>query len=153
MLIKNYNFNLNDITALLVVSNYLWIGFKKYGDYCQLYKVSAFYPYQIFYKIDVPVDKIVKIKAWTQPSLSDYIFVLVDDDDYLCIRYNHYHPLTDIQYFEKPTGINEEFVDLALDTQNAYFLTSGIPTARPAKIFQYTVTGTYTRTFELIESP
>jgi hypothetical protein len=153
MLIKHYNFDVSDITALTVVSNYVWIGFKKHGDYCQLYKVSAFYPYQIFYKIDVPVDKIIKIKTWTSPVLSDYVFVLVEDNDYICIRYNHYHPLTDIEYFDKPSGINEEFIDLAMDDENAYFLTSGIPTARPAKIFHYTITGNYIRTYELIESP
>ena len=147
MQITNFNYSQSNVTAIARVGQFLWIAFEGSDEECTLYKVSAFNPNQIFYEITVPVTKINRIKP---DSNHEYIYLAVDSDNYIGIRYKHGAPLTTYTYIDKPSEISENSVDLEVDTSYVYFLIPGIASGTNTQILKYERTNhTLDDTFDL----
>jgi hypothetical protein len=147
MQIKNFNYSESKIDTFVTDSynrNYLWLGFEKNGSYCTLQKVSANNPYQIYFNIDVEIDEWKKFFIY-----STYLYTAVSDDIYIGKRYALSTPLTSTNNFTKPIDANEDPVDIQVTSTYVFFLLPGILSGETAKIYKFTLTGTYVETIEL----
>lgn len=145
MVINKYDYDETKIKAISIIDEYLWIGFEGTGGVSVLKKVSLFNPNQIFYDIDTEFDDINRIK-----SSGNYIYLAINDGTYIGARFNSNTPYTTYTYLTIPSGINEESIDLVLDSSsNLYFLTSGIISGENAKIIKYNSSLVYQSTIDL----
>ena len=123
MQIKNFNYSESEITAFIIdtyLSNYLWLGFSKVGDYCTLKKVSANNPFQTYFDIDVEIDAFKKFAIY-----STSLYIAIDDVTYIGKSYSLVNPLTTTSNFTKPVGANEVPIDIQVTSNYVFFLLPG----------------------------
>lgn len=147
MQIKNFNYDKSEITTFIVdtyTDNYLWLGFTKEGDTCALQKVSANNPLQLYFDIDVEID------AWKKFAIySTYLYTAIDDDTLIGKRYGLLNPLSTVYNFNKPGRANESPIDIQITSSYVFFLLPGNISGENAKIYKFTLTGTYVETINL----
>jgi hypothetical protein len=117
---NKYLYDQNTISATLINGYYIWIALEGISGISKLLKNSAFNPDQIYFEIDINADKITHM--WQD---STYLYLSLDDTDYIGSRLNKTNPTTTISYFAKPGGITEKAIDLIVDSSYVYFLTPG----------------------------
>ena len=122
---KNYNFNKKQVTALVSDTNngeYLWIAFAKdeTTGKCTLRKVSAHKPSQVFYGIDLSVDKITRLKI-----KGNSIYVAVEHSTIMGYKILTANPLTSQVAINRPVSLNESPVDIGVGANNLYYLFPG----------------------------
>lgn len=147
MQIKKFNFTDSKINSIIVDNysgNYLWLGFEKSGDYCTLKKVSANNSLQTYFDIDLEVDAIKKFAIY-----STYLYLAIDDSTYIGKRYALLNPLTTTSNFTKPVGANEAPIDIQVTANYVFFLLPGNISGENAKIYKFTLSGTYVETIDL----
>ena len=147
MNISHYNFTESQIESIIADSysgNYLWIGFKKNGDTCTLKKVSANNPLQTYFDIDEEIDAFQKFAIY-----STYLYTAIDDATYIGKRYALLNPLTTTTNFTKPVDSNEAPIDIQTTSNYVFFLLPGNISGENAKIYKFTLTGTYEETIDL----
>lgn len=132
MIITKYDYNVTVISAICQVGEYLWIAFTGSGGNSILKKVSAFNPYQVFFTITVSVDNINKIKSY-----GDYIYLAIDDSNYIGVYFNSNSPLTTYGYLDRPIGITEESIDVSISSTNIFFLTAGVLSGTNSKVVRF----------------
>jgi len=148
---KNFDFNSTLVTAMLSDSTtpgYLWVGFEKNGNnICKLQKLGGHDLDQVYYDLDLLVDKINNMKI-----LNSQIFLAVDDDTYMGYRTNKDTPFSNPNYIDRPAGITEQAIDLASISFYMYYLTPGIASGEVAKIVQVNQSGVHQETLVMNES-
>lgn len=146
MLIKNYNFSEEEISIIISDNNngeHLWIGFESNGTTCNLQKVSAHDPLQKYFDLDLSVEE---IKAGIINST--YLYLALDDDEYIARRYTLSNPLSGSVDFVIPSGIVEAPVDVLVSTY-VYLLIPGNISGQNAKIVKMTTAGAFVETIDL----
>jgi len=147
MQIRNFNFTESKINSIIIDNysgNYLWLGFQKSGDYCTLKKVSANNPLQTYFDIDLEIDVIKKFVIY-----STYLYVAINDVTYIGKKYSLLNPLTTSSNFTKPVGANEAPIDIQVTANYVFFLLPGNISGENAKIYKFTLSGTYVETIDL----
>lgn len=147
MQIKNFNYTESEISTFIAdfyYGQYLWIGFTKNDDSCILKKVSANNPLQIFYNIEEEIDAFKKFAIY-----STYIYTAIDDATYIGKRYALITPLINTSFFIKPVGCNESPIDIQVTSSFVFFLLPGNISGENAKIYKFTLSGTYVETIDL----
>ena len=134
---RNYNFGETEVTSIIRDSNYVWIAFLGVGGVTKLRKVSAFNLYQTYFELDVPVDRIVKLKI-----IGTKLYAVVQDGTYIALYYSTSNPLSTYAYVAIPAGINEFPIDLAVASDYFYLLTPGDASGENAKIIKYSTAAT-----------
>ena len=147
MTITTYDFEENEITAMCITGEYLWIAYQGSGGNSILHKKNVRNPNTTYYEITVPVDKIVRMKAD-----STYIYLAVEDDTYFAYRYKLTNPLTVYTAITIPSGVTEYPVDIAVDSSSYFYLLNpGTASGEYATIYKYSGSGLID-TIELSES-
>lgn len=147
MQIKNFNYNESKINSIIIdnyLSQYLWLGFEKSGDYCTLKKVSANNPLQTYFDIDLEIDTIKKFAIY-----STFLYVAIDDSTIIGRRFSLINPLTTTSDFTKSVGANEAPIDIQVTANYVFFLLPGNISGENAKIYKFTLSGTYVETIDL----
>lgn len=147
MQIRNFNFTESQIESIIADSyagNYLWIGFKKDGDTCTLKKASANNPLQTYFSIDEEIDAFKKFVIY-----STYLYTAIDDTVYIGKRYALLTPLSTTSNFTKPIDANEAPIDIQVTSNYVFFLLPGNISGETAKIYKFTLSGTYVETINL----
>ena len=151
MQFKSYNYNLKRISDVLSDDSgtkYLWVAFDKDTDgICHLYKVSAHNPLQIYYDLELEVEAINKLYID-----GNYIYLALDDSQYIGYRYSKGTPLTSYLAIDLPSGISEAPIDLVVKDSYIYFLLPGIISGTIASIVKMSVSGTLDEIIELQKS-
>jgi hypothetical protein len=124
--------------------NYLWVAFAAVSGVCLLKKCSAMNPLQVYYTVSVPVSNINAMVV-----ANGYIFLSVNHASIFSYAYSVSNPLTTFNSMNRPSGITESSVALAVGASNIYFLTPGETTATPAKIVSTTQLNVYVETVQL----
>jgi len=146
MQIKNYNYSESQVETFITDSYsgfYLWLGFKKDGDTCTLKKVSANNPLQTYFYIDVTIDAFKKFAIY-----SNYLYTAINDATYIGKKYALLSPSTSFN-FTKPIGANESPIDIQVTSSYVFFLLPGNISGENAKIYKFTLSGTYVETIDL----
>ena len=147
MIKKRYTYDESKITATLVDGYFIWVAFQGTLGTSVLYKVSAFDPSTKYYEININADEITKIKAD-----GDYIYLTLDDDDYIAVKLHKTNPLGSQIYYDIPSGIVEKAVDLVLNGY-LYILIPGELSGTNAKILRFSkVTAMFNETIDLQKS-
>lgn len=147
MQIKNYNFTESQINAIIADTysgDYLWLGFSKEDDVCLLKKVSANNPLQTYFNIEESIDAFKKFAIY-----STYLYTAIDDATYIGKRYALLNPLTTTSNFNKPVDANEAPIDIQVTANYVFFLLPGNISGENAKIYKFTLSGTYEETIDL----
>jgi len=147
MQIKNFNFTSSQVDTFITDSylgSYLWIGFAKNEDYCVLKKVSANNLFQVYFNIEEEINAFQKFSIY-----STYIYTALDDTNLIGKRYALSNPLTTTSNFNKPVGANESPIDIQVTSNYVFFLLPGNVSGENAKIYKFTLTGTYVETIDL----
>lgn len=131
--IRHFNFNIDDVTAMVNDGEYTWIAFQGSNNSCTLRKVSSFDLNEVFYELTPPVNKINKLIV----TSSDVIGV-AESDTYSLIRYDKLNPLNNSQLVTK-TVVTESPVDLKINGTNLFALYPGIASAENAKLQRFIV--------------
>lgn len=146
--IKNYNYSLTDITAMvsdITNGEYLWVAFSLNSDNeCLLRKVSAHDPLQLYYQLNLSVNNISSLHIF-----GSYIFASVSHASYIAYRISLNSPVSSNTGINIPSGINEVPIDIKDDGTYLFMLTPGNISGENAKILKYTSTGTYITTIDL----
>jgi len=131
-MIKNrFTFSENKITAIHREGDYLWIAFLGTGGISYLYKVSKYNPNVRYFDLNIQADKITKIR-----SDGSYIYLSLDDDDYIGMRLSKTSPLTSYFYYTKPVAITEEAIDLIIGDYT-FILIPGNISGEDAKVLRF----------------
>jgi hypothetical protein len=146
--ITKYNFDLTKVSAIAIDTTglkYLWIAFEQNtNEICELYKVSANDLYQVYFRIELEVDKITHIK-----ESGSFIYLTVNDENLLGYKIVKATPLS-IQYeIDKPSGITENAVDFEIDDNYLYFLIPNNVSGEIPKIIITDLNGDYSETIDL----
>ncbi|MBN1467722.1 MAG: hypothetical protein JW924_03270 [Fusobacteriaceae bacterium] len=136
MIKRRYTYNEKELTAQLADGYYLWTAFLGESGISKFIKSPIFDPTRILYEINLPVDKVVAIG-----KNNTYIWVAVEDSNYVGIRINRTNPLSTLRYYSKPIGIIENPVDITVGN-NIYFLIPGIISGENAKLLRFNLTST-----------
>jgi len=147
MQIRNFNFTESQIETFIADSyagQYLWLGFKKDGDTCTLKKASANNPLQTYFDIEEEIDAFKKFAIY-----STAIYIAIDDATYIGKRYALLNPLTTTSNFTKPVGATEAPIDIQVTANYVFFLLPGNLSGSNAKIYKFTLSGTYVETFKM----
>ena len=146
-MITRYSFSNNKISAILVDGYYIWVAYIN-GGTVYLDKVSIFNPYLRYFRATFSVNEITRIKL-----SGDYLYLSVDSTNYIGIQVERENPLTGYTYINKPVGITEKSIDLALDSNDLFLLIPGEESGEYTKILKYDQSSlTLTTTIELSES-
>ena len=137
MNIRKYNFSETEITSIIRQNDYVWFSFLGTDGIVKLRKASAFNLYQTYFELDVPVDRIVKLKI-----IGTKLYAVVQDGTYIALYYSTSNPLSTYAYVAIPAGINEFPIDLAVDIDYFYPLTPGDASGENAKIVKYSTAST-----------
>lgn len=133
MIITNFTYTgLTKITALCKDAYYIWIAFLGSGGNSTLYKASVFNPNLKYFTLTIPVEEITRMK-----DNSANVFLALDDADYVGRRIIKTNPLGTANYYNKPAGITEKAVDLAIDATYVYFLIPGEDSGDNAKVLKF----------------
>ena len=140
--IRKHDFNLKEVTALVDDAsnrNYLWVAFEKNAsNICEVKKISATDFTQVFYTVEVPVDRINDM-------------IIVDDDLFLAVeesspvvgyRIGTLHPLSDMEAISITPADFATPVSLTYIGTTLYFLTPGA-SGEDAKVLIFETDGTY----------
>lgn len=146
MITRTHTYSHGEITAIYQYSYFTWIAFAGTGGNSYLYRVSPFNPEDIDFQVTVPVDRITSMKA-----SGLYLYCSVDDDTYIGARFDIYNPIGSYSYINKPDGITEESIDVAIGDSSWALLIPGSDSGENAKVLIYSGT-TLQDTVELDES-
>ncbi len=134
-MIKNrFTFSENQITAIHREGEYLWIAFLGTGGISYLYKVSKYNPNVRYFDLNIQADKITKIT-----DNGSYIYLSLDDDDYIGMRLSKTSPLTSYFYYTKPVAITEEAISLVVGDYT-FLLIPGSISGSDAKLLRFSKT-------------
>lgn len=140
----------NKITALLVddtgTGKFIWVAYEGSGGSTVLQKRNAFDPNQLFFDITLPVDGIVRMV-----QDASFIYLAVNHSTRIGYRISKTNPLSSQTILNRPTGIVEVPVDLAIISTNLYFLTPGIVTGQLAKVSKMTTAGVFDENVDLTD--
>ncbi|MCK9542838.1 MAG: hypothetical protein M0R03_12495 [Novosphingobium sp.] len=145
--INKYNFTESEIKSFVIDetnAQYLWIAFSLNDGVCNLKKVSAHKPDQVYFSIDLSVTEIKKVI-----SSGNYVYACFDDDSLICTRFSKTNPITSTVDFSIPAGITEAPVDMLVSGSYIYFLTPGNISGENAKIVKFSLTGIFQETIDL----
>jgi len=145
--INKYNFTESVINSFVIDSTnaeYLWLAFSLNDGVCNLKKVSAMKPDQVYFSIDLSVTEIKKVI-----SSGNYVYCCFDDTSLICTRFSKTNPITSTVDFSIPAGITEAPVDMLVSGSYIYFLIPGSISGTNAKIVKFTTSGTYQETIDL----
>lgn len=146
MQIRNFGFSKSKIDTFIADTysgNYLWIGFAKEDTTCSLKKVSVNNPLQTYFSIDV------EINAWKKFAIhSPYLYTAIDDSTLIGKRYA-LSATSVSNNFTKPSGANEIPIDIQVTANYVFFLLPGNLSGENAKIYKFSLTGTYIETIDL----
>lgn len=150
-IIRRFNYFSNkQITTHIIDKNnaYEWIAFAKNSDgNCILTKRSAYNPNQVYFSVDIVVDKIVDMKI-----SGNYLYVAYEDTINIGAKFYTINPITTVTNITRPGGLQENPVAIVTDGTNIYFLTPGIISGTSAQIFKYNTSGTLLDTIDLYDS-
>ena len=146
---KNYNFDKTEVTALATDTNngeFLWIAFSKdiTTGTCTLRKVSAHNLNQIFYTIELAVDKISRLKVHDTS-----IYLAVEHSTIMGYKILVTNPLTSQTVITRPVSIIENPVDIAVGDTYLYYLFPGDLSGENAKIVKIDTDGDIEETIDL----
>lgn len=149
---KNYNFDKKQVTALVTdtfTGEFLWIAFAKdtATGKCTLRKVSAHNPNQIYYSIELEVDKIVRLKI-----KDDAIYLAVEHATIMGYKILTTSPLTSQTEINRPGAILENPVDIGVGASKFFYLFPGEASAQVAKVVEVSSAFTVVETIELQQS-
>ena len=131
-MIKNrFTFPEKEITAIHREGDYLWIAFLGTGGISYLYKVSKYNPNVRYFDLNIQANKITKIT-----DDGSYIYLSLDDDQYIGIRLSKTSPLTTYFYYTKPIFIIEEGISLVVKDYT-FILIPGSISGTDAKILRF----------------
>jgi hypothetical protein len=149
MQITPIHFNTTQVTTKVVdnVNRFLWLAFSKNSSgNCILRKASPFNPEQIYFSMNITVDKIV---ASTLNTTN--IYLALEDDALFMQRRSLTNPLTSITTNNKPIGIVESPIDIIVGNY-IYVLTPGIDSGTVANVIRYSTAGVFQEVIELSKS-
>ena len=131
MNIKNYSLNFDKAPVMAREGDKMWLGVLESGV-AKLRQVSTFNTKQIFFDIETNFTEIKRILV-----SGSYVYLALDDDEYIGARYNKTNPLSSYNYLAIPSGVNEGAVDLTLDGSNLFLLTPGNASGENAKVIKF----------------
>ena len=140
--IKKYNLNETQINHFVVdiySGNYIWILFVN-----RLKKVSANNPLQTYFNIETS-ETLIKGAIY-----STSLYVAIDDSTIIGRRFSLINPLTTTLDYNKPVGANESPIDIQITANYVFFLLPGNLSGENAKIYKFTLNGTYVETIDLV---
>jgi len=147
---RKFDYTEPTITAQAVddSNQYLWLAFSQdVNGNCVLKKVSAFQPDQVFFSLEIAVNEITAMQI-----SGSYIYLAYDDDSLIGARYSTSSPLTSSIDFSIPSGITEAPVDLVIDNSTLFYLIPGNVSGTNSKVVEFTLTGTFVETIDLVKS-
>jgi hypothetical protein len=148
-LIKSYIYNEKEISSIIRDTSdngYLWVSFNQdLNGVCLLKKVSANDVLQTYFNIEIETNNIIKMIIQ-----GSYIFVLLNDDNYIVNKYSLSNPLSTSSSFNNPSGVNQIPVDITSDESNIYILFPGNTSGTNAKICVFSLSGTFSETIDLV---
>lgn len=134
---RNFNYDVEEVTAIetdLVNGSFLWIAFEQDASgNCKLYKVSANDPDLVYFVVNVPVDRINRMKVE-----GTSIYLAVSDSTNFAYKYSVSNPLTSFTAFAIPSGITEAPIDIGISSSHLNYLTPGSASSTPPKIVRIT---------------
>lgn len=147
---RTFDYTEPTITAQVVddTNQFLWLAFSQNSEgNCIFKRVSAFDPFQVFFSIEVAVNKITSMKI-----LGSNIYLAYDDSILLGARYSISNPLSSSLDFTKPGGLTEDSIDLVIDGSDVFFLLPGNTSGNNAKIVKFSTSGTFDQIIDLLSS-
>lgn len=148
---KKYTYNYGTIKTMLLDNtiDVIWLFFNKVNNgKCHIVQVSSNDLYEGQYDVEITANTIAKAR-----QDATYLYTAITGGTVLGSRYSKTNPFTDYQNFGFPTGITEEVVSMAVDSNGfSYFLTPGTLSGENAKIYVYNDSCVFTETIDLGES-
>ena len=147
MVNSRFTYNEKDLTALIVdqVKNFVWLAYaKNTSGNCIIKKLFGFLPTQVFYNIERAVDNINDIAIDT-----NNVYMAYNDTTLLGEIFVQNTPLSNFTSIDRPLGIVENPIALAVNTTHIFFLLPGSISGTNAKLIQYTLSGVFVQIIDL----
>lgn len=147
---RNFDYTEPTITAQVVddSTSTMWLAFSPNDEgNCNLKKVSAFDPSQVFYSIEVAVNEIT---AMVLDSTT--LYLSYNDLILMGARYSLTNPLTTSTDFDRIVGINESPVDVVVNGSDLFYLIPGDISGENSKIIKLSTSGVFDQTIDLLSS-
>lgn len=147
---RTFDYTEPTITAQIVedTNQFLWLAFSQNADgNCVFQKVSAFDPSQVFFSVEVAVDKITSMRI-----SGTNIYFSYEDSVLIGARYSTSNPLLTSIDFTKPAGITEGAIDLGVDGSDVFFLLPGNTSGNNAKVVKFSTSGVFDQTIDLLST-
>ena len=144
---KRFTYNEKDITALIVdqINGFVWACYAQNlsGD-CSIKKLFGSSPSQVFYNLPRTLSRINDIAID-----STFIYVAYTDGTLLGEIINQSTPLSNTTTIDRPIGIVEDPVAVAVNSTHIFYLLPGSLSGTNTQILQYTLSGTFVQTIDL----